>query len=41
MLIVPQNLQDVLSSNLREDHYSMLVDGEYHSVYPYTSLKWL
>ena len=41
MLIVPQNLQDVLSSNLHEDHYSMLVDGNYHSVYPYTSLKWL
>lgn len=40
-VIVPQNLDDVLNSDMNEDEYEIQYKEKTVTVYPYTSLKWL
>lgn len=40
-MIVPQNLDDVLNSDMNEDEYEIQYQEKKHTVYPYTSLQWL
>jgi hypothetical protein len=40
-MIVPQNLDDVLNSDMNEDEYEIQYKEKTLTVYPYTSLKWL
>lgn len=39
-MIVPQNLDDVLNSDMNEDEYEIQYKEKTLTVYPYTSLKW-